>query len=199
MSLITTKVKEKVKPIVRRGLIFRSGAYPDKGITVSPSMLRSAAAAFTPCPVNLEHAPSVLDGSLGTLKSVSVNDAGTELYGEYEEPTWLSEVLGSIKREVSIEWNFAKKTICGMALVLSPRITDAALFAAFSDVQQGKPVARLADNEAIDWNAVDSALAQSGYPPAKRPGAAFSGGPDDINWQQVEAACASFTAWKPGR
>jgi hypothetical protein len=67
------------------------------------------------------------------------------------------------------------------------------MFAAFSHDAQFR-----AANE-IDWNAVDSALALSGLPPAKRPVAAFSGGPDDIDWQQVEAACASFTAWKPGR
>ncbi len=192
----------ETKPNIRTGKLFEAGEYLDRGITVSPAQLRKAAADFKgPMQLNLQHSPSVLDGQLGTLDSVTVSDDGRELFGTVTEKAWLATVLGNTARRVSLEWDIATKKITGIALVIMGRVPDAVLFAAFSDLQQGKPVAPLVDHEAIDWNAVDEALAQSGLPPAKRPVAAFSGaaaGPDDIDWQQVEAACASFTAWKPG-
>ncbi len=165
MSLIKEKVKQKVKPIVRRGLIFRAGAYPDKGITVTPAELRAAVSDFKgPLRLNLEHYPSVLDGQLGTLDSVTVSDDGRELFGTVTEPGWLTTVLGNTARRVSLEWDVAKKQITGIALVIAGRVPDAVLFAAFSDVQQGKTVAPLVDPEAVDWEQVDLALSEAGLP-----------------------------------
>jgi hypothetical protein len=108
------------------------------------------------------------------------------------EKAWLSTVLGNTARRVSLEWDVTRKKIIGIALVIMGRVPDAVLFSAFSAASRDA-----AENE-VNWSQVDLALREAGLPPAKRPVAAFSGGPDDINWQQVEAACASFTAWKPG-
>jgi hypothetical protein len=202
MSFVTTKVKKKVQPKVqpniRRGVIFECGDYKDKGM-ITPDDLKAAVAAFVPCRVNIEHFHSPFDGALGELKKIWVGSDETQLWGEYAESSWVADALGTAARRVSIEWDAARKRITGLALVCFPRVTAAALFAAFSAASRESQFR--AENE-IDWNAVDEALAQSGFPPAKRPVAAFSGapvGPDDIDWQQVEAACASFTAWKPAR
>ncbi len=134
-----------------RGKLFEPGHFEDKGITITRADLEAAAAAFVPVDVNLDHQKTVLDGHLGKLIAVFVSADGT-LTGEYEEPSWLSQVLGNAERKVSLEFCRATKKITGMALTLSPRIEQAALFAAFSN---SKP------DEEIDWAEVERALQSS--------------------------------------
>jgi hypothetical protein len=138
---------------IRKGLLFRSGDYPDRDFAITNEELRAAAASFQPVAVNLEHKASVLDGNLGTLRKVEFSADGA-LTGEYEEPTWLGQILGDTPRKISLEWDRAKKTICGMALVLSPRISEAAVFAAFS---------QSASADAIDWEQVSLAQKEAGF------------------------------------
>ncbi len=122
---------------IRRGKLFEPGHFEDKDITITRADLEAAAASFQPVLVNLDHQKTVLDGHLGKLRAVSVSADGT-LAGEYEEPGWLSQLLGNAERKVSLEFCRATKKITGMALTISPRISSAALFAAFSNSNENE-------------------------------------------------------------
>lgn len=124
--------------VVRRGLIFRPGDYPEIGFSVSPEELQAAVADFHAAPLNLQHVPTVLDGKLGTLRKVEVRDDA--LYGEAEIPRWLHEVLGDEAVPVSTEWDRATKRLERLSLARGPRVKDAALLAAFArhDTPQGQ-------------------------------------------------------------
>jgi hypothetical protein len=115
----------------RAGKIFECGDYPDKDFSLTEEEAAAAAAAFTPVPLDLEHLPTVLDNKLGRL--VSVEARGKELYGTVEMPDWLDSLLDDDSRRVSATWDRATKTLRGLALVRTPRITDAALYSAFSE------------------------------------------------------------------
>ncbi len=182
----------ETKPTIRTGKLFEAGPYPDKGLTVTTAQLRQAASDFKgPLRLNLEHYPSVLDGQLGTLDSVTVSDDGRELFGTVTEPAWLTTVLGNTARRVSLEWDVAKKQITGIALVIAGRVPDAVLFTAFSRDARFR-----AENE-VDFSQVDLCLREAGLPPATRPRANPITA-DGVDLDQVDAALAQFTAWKPG-
>ena len=64
--------------IDRRAKLFEVGEYPDKGVSVTPEMLRALDTNFDlPVPVLIEHARSPLE--LGYLTSIEV--VGEELFG----------------------------------------------------------------------------------------------------------------------
>lgn len=117
--------------VYRDGLIFRSGNYPDKNFSLSPEELKQAAEKFSnPLDIDLEHVPTPLDGKMGQLVAVEANADGTELHGVVAIPKWLDSILP--KHKVSASWDRAKKTLAGLALVRHPRVSDAALMAAFA-------------------------------------------------------------------
>jgi len=118
--------------IRRPGKIFATGNYPDKGFSMTPEELKAAVADFQPVPVDLEHLPTVLSGKLGMLESVSLSDDGNDLLGNVALPTWLHALLEDGNRKVSCTWDKATKRLLGLALVRTPRVSDAALMAAFS-------------------------------------------------------------------
>jgi hypothetical protein len=72
----------------------------------------------------------VLDGKLGQVVHVEASDDGEELHGIVAIPKWLDSVLD--ERKVSATWDRATKTLKGLALVRNPRVSDAALMAAFT-------------------------------------------------------------------
>jgi hypothetical protein len=147
----------------RTGLIFRAGDYQEKQFSLTPDELRVAAATFQPVPVDLEHKKTMLDNHLGELTAVSVSEDGQALFGTVTEPDWLRNLLGDTPRKVSLEWDRATKLIRGLALVLTPHIADAALFAAFSNSMDDTN-----DADAIDWNEVDFCRAAIGLPTGNR-------------------------------
>lgn len=118
--------------IRKRGLLSRAGEYRDKGITLTAADFAAAAAAFAPVQNDLEHKPTILSGHLGSVLSVAPGPNPEELYGEVEVPDWLEQLRGDAEFKVSLAWDPNTKRIVGNALVLNPRITDAAVFSAFA-------------------------------------------------------------------
>ena len=116
----------------RTGTIFRVGNYPTKDFSLTADEARAAIAAFTPCSVDLEHIPTVLSDRLGTLETVEMAADGETLVGTVALPAWLDALLGEDERKVSATWNRETKMLQGLAIVRTPHVTDAALFAAFS-------------------------------------------------------------------
>src|SRR5205085_11869415 len=60
----------------------------------------------------------------------SVEARGDELHGIVALPKWLDGALD--ERKVSATWDRETKTLAGLALVRNPRVSDAALMAAFA-------------------------------------------------------------------
>ncbi|MDQ3082153.1 MAG: hypothetical protein M3R07_08045, partial [Gemmatimonadota bacterium] len=118
-----------------KGLIFRSGNYPDKCGEVSPENLRAIVASFPSggVPVLSEHDDSLIGLAMhadGTrLTRVWTANGDTELHGEIETPGWLDYALRDIKKSVSIGLGYTKDFLREISLVLNPRISDAAVFA----------------------------------------------------------------------
>jgi hypothetical protein len=118
--------------VIRTGKVFEAGDYPDKAFAITPEEMLLAVEGFSPVPVDLEHVPTPLDGKLGELRSVEVGPDGWSLTGTVALPRWLDAALEGSERKVSATWDRATKTLQGLALVRNPRVTDAALMAAFA-------------------------------------------------------------------
>jgi hypothetical protein len=119
--------------VKRRGKCFEAGNYPDKKINVTPADLAKMAREFSgPVPVDMEHRPSILDGKLGHLLSVQVGQDRKTLIGEAAFPQWLEQIVPANQREVSLTIDRDTKKIVGMALVMKPRISGAALMSAYA-------------------------------------------------------------------
>ena len=125
--------------VTKRGKIFEAGDYPDKGVSFDEDDLEAAASDFTEVLNDLEHRPTVLDGKLGQLKKVW--RVGKELHGELTIPKWFTEVVGDEAIKVSLSFNRDKR-INGNALVLRPRISDAAVMSAFTAFNSQPPEAK---------------------------------------------------------
>lgn len=125
--------------VLKTGLIFRAGEYKDKDFSMTPEEILEAEASFEECPIDVEHVNNlgILDGKLGTLKSVYASEDGEELYGTAKIPFWLNELnKDSDGNEqpfrVSSTIDRKDKKIKKLAIVKNPRVSDAALMAAFT-------------------------------------------------------------------
>lgn len=118
--------------VIRHGKLFEGGDYPDKDISFTPEELAHAVASFSPVPVDLEHTSTPLDGRMGEVRSVEVGPDGWTLFGDVALPEWLDAALEGTGRKVSAMWDRGTKLLSGLALVNYPRISDAALMAAFA-------------------------------------------------------------------
>lgn len=116
--------------VLKRGKVFEAGDYPDKGVGFTEGDLDEAVKDFAPVENDLEHESTVLDGQLGGLQKVW--RVGRELFGEVAVPKWLDKLMGDGPLKVSLAFD-RNKRIVGNAIVLRPRIADAAVFAAFAD------------------------------------------------------------------
>lgn len=119
--------------VIKEGKIFEAGDYPDKGIAFTPEDLQAAVAAFAPVDLDLEHIPTVLDGKLGQLQEVKTADDGKTLMGKVAIPEWLDKAVGNVPLKVSCTWDRASKKLAKLALVLQPRVSDAAIMSAFAE------------------------------------------------------------------
>lgn len=136
--------------VYRVGKVFEAGDYTDKQFSITPDELEQAIAGFAGCNLGLEHVPTVLDGKIGRLEKVSRD--GAELFGVVGIPAWLDALLGDGERKVSAEFDRETKRFCGLHLVRSPRVTDAALMAAFNaDGGGGKGRMRKAFDDLMTW------------------------------------------------
>ena len=115
--------------IIRTGKVFEAGDFPDKNVEFDEDDLEGAVNAFAPVDNDLEHGSTILDGHLGKLQRVWKK--GKELFGEVALPTWLDKAIGDEPIKVSLAFDRQKK-IVGNALVLRPRISDAAIMSAFT-------------------------------------------------------------------
>ena len=111
--------------IRRKAMLFRAGAYDNKGVTVTPADLIRLAEAFTPVPLLVEHAESPLD--LGELAGVEA--VGDTLFGTVA----LSESADRLLREsgatgLSIGLAADLSAIRELSLVKRPRVDGARLF-----------------------------------------------------------------------
>jgi hypothetical protein len=116
--------------VVKSGKIFEAGDYADKGFSLTSAEMAEAVADFAPVPIDIEHISSPLDGQLGELWNVAVAADGTTLTGDVAVPAWLAHLLPEMK--VSTTWDKGTKRLTGLAIVRDPRVTDAAMMAAFS-------------------------------------------------------------------
>ncbi len=117
--------------VVRRGPIFKLGAYPDKQFALDLAEAQRAVTAFQPVPIDSEHKESVFDGKLGQLQQIELK--GDVLYGSIAVPPWLHDLFPNEPLPVSTTWSRApEKQIIGLALAKHPRVSEAAMMAAFS-------------------------------------------------------------------
>lgn len=145
------------KFVVKTGKIFQAGDYPDKKLNVDLSKLKKIAARFTgPVPLDLNHKSSGLkrlDSKLGNLNKVWYDDKG-QLFGSVEIPTWLNEAVckdddgNDLPLPVSCALGKDEEgfLITKLALTDTPRVSDAAVFAAFSKAHP-EEVSELADSK----------------------------------------------------
>lgn len=124
-----TESKSGTGAIIKKGKIFEAGDYPDKGVAFDEDDLDRIVESFEPVENDIEHRSSILDSKLGKL--ISVERKGKELFGEIEVPDWLDNLVGDNPLKVSLAFDRDKK-IVGNALVLRPRIEDAAVMSAYS-------------------------------------------------------------------
>ncbi|HXE63222.1 MAG TPA: 2'-5' RNA ligase family protein [Bryobacteraceae bacterium] len=109
--------------------LFEVGDYPDKKFSLNTAEMNQAVQDFAPVPIDLEHVPTMLDGKLGDV--IDARTDGKKLFGTVKIPKWLDSQLPEDK-PVSCEWDRTSKKLTGLALVEHPRITGAALMAAFN-------------------------------------------------------------------
>lgn len=115
--------------VVRSGLIFRAGDYPDKKFTVTPEDLKRIAAEFSAVDVNTSHLEDpVLAGVIGRLEAVWLSSDGTELHGQIALKTAFEALVQKSQHRVSLEFDRETKRITGIAIVKNPRVADAVVF-----------------------------------------------------------------------
>lgn len=143
--------------VLRRGLIFRAGVYQDKDFSLTTKELRRIAKDFSdPIAIDSEHERSIFDGKLGKLVSVEASKDGSELHGLVAVPKWLDPILMQAGGKVSAAFDRITKKLVGLALTINPRVSDAALMAAFSVDQAAhgdvsvKEVIELADDSDVE-------------------------------------------------
>lgn len=126
-------------------VLFRCDDYPDKNFSLSPEEAEFSVIPSFPAPgveLDLEHKPTVLSGKLGRLTKVfsSPNDPYL-LSGETRIPKWLDALLGPADRKLSVAFDRTTKNIIGCGLVRNPRVSDAAMMAAFARSEVDVPAA----------------------------------------------------------
>ena len=106
--------------------IFEAGEYPDKGITITESDLDTIVSNFTEAPVKVEHTDSPLD-PLGLVKRVWRR--GKDLFGRLAFPGEIAAFLERRGiRKLSVALLKDPLSLAEVSIVISPRITGAALF-----------------------------------------------------------------------
>jgi hypothetical protein len=118
-------------------VLFRCDNYPDKNFSLTPEEAEGVTLAeFSPVDLDLEHKPTVLSGKLGVLARVDRSEADPYLLsGEVSIPKWLDNLLGPDERKLSAAFCRTTKKIIGCGLVRTPRVSDAAMMAAFAKAE----------------------------------------------------------------
>ncbi len=115
--------------IIRECLLFEAGEYPDKNLTIDPTVLQKIAENCTaPIPVEIEHmADTPFSGALGTISDIVVR--GTELWGllKLTASAWQFVKMAGA-RKLSIAFDPVKKCITEVSFVSRPRVARAQVF-----------------------------------------------------------------------
>ena len=148
--------------VVRHGLIFKAGNYPQNGrspaLSMTPDEVKAMAANFKPVPVDLNHKTTLkgIDEELGQVTAVTADESG-RMFARLEIPEWLNNLVGKDKKtgkpipiKVSSTILTKSKRLAKVALTDDPVISDAAVFAAFSQAHPEKA----AQIEAVDLSEV---------------------------------------------
>lgn len=112
--------------------LFKAGDYPAHGLSLTAAEMAAAVPQFRPLAGNIEHT-EFLQGQAVFVDAIRVDAADPEvLRGDVRVPLWLDEKLGDREKRLSAEWHKSRKTLDGMALVVSPAIPEADLVATFA-------------------------------------------------------------------
>ena len=122
--------------IYPNSILFKSGNYEDKGLSITPEEMAVAAAESGPVPFNLEHtrkgAHKATEGLFGGILRQWIDpDDPTLLRGEVAIPLPLDEKLET--KAPSMEFSKDTKRIVGAALTYTPRVSEAALMSAVAE------------------------------------------------------------------
>jgi hypothetical protein len=101
--------------VVREGLIFRFGDYPDVGFGVTPEEYAGINGDLAEIPIAISGADDVPPGGFGHLIGAEVR--GDELHGTVRLPKWLDEALDAGKRKVQCRWDRETKRLDGLCFV----------------------------------------------------------------------------------
>lgn len=125
------------------GLLFRAGTFAERvvngqALTINADHIRAIVANFTGfAPLHVDHNEDSVMAEV--LKSFGAgvtrlwhNADATELYGEVRRPGWLASAFRDLARKVSVGLSATFDRLNELSLVKTPRITDAALYTAFS-------------------------------------------------------------------
>lgn len=139
--------------VERRAKLFEAGDFPEKALQVTAEDLARLAAQFdSPVPVLIEHRESPL--RLGFLTAVEAHDR--ELFGTLSLRPEANELIeNSGARSLSIGLSPDLRRIQEVSLVRHPRVSDARLFRADSQIQCVVPF-----DDAVDWSAAYRSLVE---------------------------------------
>lgn len=118
--------------VVLEGKVFECGDYPDKAFSLTEAEADERIREFMGCPVDLGHpeTESPLDGKLGAW--TAMERRGRDIWGRVELPAFVRDAAGDGPIKVSVAWDRASKLPMKLSLVTDPRVSDAALMAAFA-------------------------------------------------------------------
>lgn len=124
--------------IIPAPIIFRCDNYPDKDFSLTPEEAHSSTVAgFSRVELDLEHKPTVLSGKLGHLTHIDLSETDPNIIsGKVSIPKWLDGLLGANERKLSVAFCRTSKKIIGCGIVRNPRVSDAAMMAAFAAAEE---------------------------------------------------------------
>lgn len=113
-------------PVEREAKLFEAGDYPDRGITITEDDLDEVVKNFRLAPVMVEHTATPLD-PLGVVKTVWRR--GRDLFGRLAFPQEIGDFLEKRGiRKLSAGLIREPLSLAEVSIVVSPRVSDAALF-----------------------------------------------------------------------
>jgi hypothetical protein len=156
----------------RTGILFRQGCYGAKGNYTDADLDAMAGTRMLPIRMSHHVTPIELAGKMGHCNRTytGYDESGQKvLFGEWDEPLPLTQMLGDFPRSLSVEIELATKQIRAVALEVTPAIKDAAFFSqaverAYVKFSRGEAVAPLGAAGCIDWAEVDRARKENNLP-----------------------------------
>lgn len=144
--------------VLRHGLVFKAGDYPDKDYSMTAEEIDAAVSNFRPpVPIDLSHTDTLLDGGIGDVIGLEAKDG--KLFASVRIDKRVDDIVNELGRKlkVSCYWDRATKMLNRLSLVPSPRIEDAVLMAAFANEEhtyQGTSVIQSLHDDAARAGAV---------------------------------------------